>query len=59
MSAHLRRDGFCQATCTACGLIRVDEGDGLPVELMDFNVDDDGFGDGEDQEPEAGADADR
>ncbi len=38
---------FCQVTCTACGLLRVDEGDGLPVELMDFSVDDGGFGDEE------------
>ncbi len=47
---------FCQATCTACGLLRVDVGDRLPVELMDFSVDDGGFGD-EDREPHDRSDA--
>ena len=30
---------FCQVSCPACGILRLDEGDGLPVELLDFSVD--------------------
>ena len=46
---------FCQVMCD-CGLLRIDVSDGLPVELMDFSVDDDdddGGGD-EDREPDEG-----
>lgn len=28
---------FCQITCE-CGTLRIDEGDGLPVELIEFDV---------------------
>ncbi|MCP3998547.1 MAG: hypothetical protein GY722_26285 [bacterium] len=39
----------CQVVCD-CGVLRIDEGDGLPVELMDFGIeDDDGSDDHEDQ----------
>ncbi len=30
----------CQITCD-CGVLRIDEGDGLPVELLDFGIEDD------------------
>ena len=40
----------CQVVCD-CGALRVDEGDGLPVELMDFGIEDADHGsdDNEDQ----------
>ena len=42
---------FCEVVCD-CGVLRIDETDGLPVELMDFSV-----GEGEDdQQSEGGAD---
>ena len=40
---------FCQVSCTACGVLRIDEGDSLPVELMNFSV-------GEDFESDEGQD---
>ncbi len=44
---------YCQVSCD-CGALRIDETDGLPVELMGFSVDGeaDGLEEGEDREKE-------
>ncbi len=44
---------YCQISCD-CGVLRIDETDGLPVELMNFSVDGDvdGLEEGEDREKE-------